>query len=224
MKYFPIRQGRIMIDFHTHTVFSDGVLIPAELIQRAEICGYRAIGISDHVDASNIDHVIPRIVKVAETLNSVHAIKTIPCAELTHIPPSQIASLAQEARSLGAQVVIVHGETIAEPVAVGTNRAALNARINILAHPGLISQEEAEMAAHAGIFLEITARKCHSLTNGHVARMAKLTGARLILSSDTHAPSDLLTDQFGEMVVLGAGLDPEDFKLMQKNAMVLANL
>jgi len=113
-----------MIDLHTHTVFSDGVLIPTELARRAEICGYTIIGIADHVDASNIDFVIPRLVKVSETLNQVNKIKTIPCAELTHIPPSQISALAKEARELGAQVVIVHGETIAEPVAPGTNKAA----------------------------------------------------------------------------------------------------
>ena len=213
-----------MIDLHTHTVFSDGVLIPSELVRRAEVCGYTIIGIADHVDASNIDFVIPRLVTVAKTLNQVNRIQTIPCAELTHVPPSQIAALAKEARALGARVVIVHGETIAEPVAPGTNRAALSSTIDILAHPGLIGKEEAQMAADMGIYLEITARKGHSLTNGHVARLAEEVGAKLILSSDAHAPEDLITDAWGEQVVLGAGLTGDDFKEMQENARTLVTV
>lgn len=208
-----------MIDLHTHTVFSDGELIPAELVRRAEVCGYTIVGIADHVDASNIDFVIPRIVDVSESLNQVNRITTIPCAELTHIPPSQISALAKKARVLGARIVIVHGETIAEPVAPGTNRAALSSEIDILAHPGLITREEVRMAADAGIYLEITARKGHSLTNGHVARLAGEGGAKLILSSDAHAPEDLMTDRWGEQVVRGAGLTHDDFKVMQKNAL-----
>ena len=32
-----------MIDLHTHSTFSDGELIPAELIRRAKVAGYRAM-------------------------------------------------------------------------------------------------------------------------------------------------------------------------------------
>jgi len=47
-----------MIDLHTHTTFSDGELIPSELVRRAETLGYRAIAITDHVDFTNIEHVL----------------------------------------------------------------------------------------------------------------------------------------------------------------------
>ena len=181
-----------MIDLHTHSIFSDGVLIPSELVRRAEVLGIKAIGITDHADASNLDFIIPRIVAVAERLNRVNHIKTVPGIELTHVPPSQIGPLAEQARSLGAKIVVVHGETIAEPVVPGTNRAALSADIDILAHPGLISEEEVVMAAGKGILLEISARKGHSLTNGHVAKLAGRHGAELVLNSDAHEPSDLI--------------------------------
>jgi histidinol phosphatase-like PHP family hydrolase len=207
-----------MIDLHTHSIFSDGVLIPSELVRRAEVLGIKAIGITDHADASNLDFIIPRIVAVAERLNRVNRIKTVPGIELTHIPPSQIGPLAQQARSLGAKIVVVHGETIAEPVVPGTNRAALSADIDILAHPGLISEEEAVMAAGKGILLEISARKGHSLTNGHVAKLAGRHGAELVLNSDAHEPSDLITEQQAREIVLGAGLSQDDFDHMQKNA------
>ena len=207
-----------MIDLHTHSIFSDGVLVPSELVHRAEVLGIKAIGITDHADASNLDFIIPRIVAVSERLNRVNQIKTVPGIELTHIPPSHIGPLAEQARSLGAKIVVVHGETIVEPVVPGTNRAALAADIDILAHPGLISEEEVVMAAEKGVYLEISARKGHSLTNGHVAKLAKKHGAKLVLNSDAHEPSDLITEQQARKIVLGAGLSEDDFVRMQKNA------
>jgi putative hydrolase len=207
-----------VIDLHTHSIFSDGVLIPSELVRRAEALGIRAIGITDHCDASNLDFIIPRIVAVCRELNRVNRIRAVPGIELTHVPPAQIASLAEQARSNGAQIVVVHGETIVEPVCPGTNRAALEADIDILAHPGLISEEEVGMAAEKGIFLEISARKGHSLTNGHVAKLASKHGAELVLNTDTHEPSDLITVQQARRVALGAALSQDDFDRMQKNA------
>jgi putative hydrolase len=207
-----------VIDLHTHSLFSDGVLVPSELVRRAQVLGIRAIGVTDHADASNLDFIIPRLVAVSEKLNSVNQIQMIPGIELTHIPPPQMASLAEQARSLGAKIVVAHGETIAEPVASGTNRAALAAEIDILAHPGLISEEEVKMAAEKGIFLEISARKGHSLTNGHVAKLAKKLGAPMVLDTDAHEPSDLVTRQQAMKIALGAGLNEKDFERMQKNA------
>lgn len=207
-----------MIDLHTHSIFSDGVLIPSELVRRAEVLGIKGIAITDHADASNLDLIIPRIVTVTEALNDIKPIKAVAGIELTHIPPSQIGPLAERARSLGAKVVVVHGETIAEPVMPGTNRAAVRADIDILAHPGLISDEDAAMAAENGVFLEITARKGHSLTNGHVAKMAKKHGAALVVNTDAHDPSDLITEKQALQIVLGAGLNEDDFNRMQKNA------
>jgi putative hydrolase len=213
-----------MIDLHTHTIFSDGVLIPSELVRRAQVLGIDAIGITDHGDASNIDFIIPRIVAVSEELNRANQIRTLPGIELTHVPPSQIASLAKQARALGARVIVVHGETIAVPVAPGTNAAALQADIDILAHPGLIREEEVREAAKRGIFLEITARKGHSLTNGHVAAFAKRFGAAMILNTDTHEPSDLVTEQYARRVALGAGLSEADFEGMLENSRKLAGV
>jgi putative hydrolase len=207
-----------MIDLHTHSIFSDGVLIPSELVRRAEVLCIKAIAITDHADASNLDFIIPRIVAVTKALNEIKHIKAVPGIELTHIPPSHIGPLAEQARSLGAKIVVVHGETIAEPVMLGTNRAAVRADIDILAHPGLISDEEAAMAAENGIFLEISARKGHCLTNGHVAKLAKKHGAKLVLNTDAHEPSDLINDQQAKQIVLGAGLSEADFDRMQKNS------
>jgi len=207
-----------MIDLHTHTVFSDGVLIPSELVRRAEVKGLTAIGITDHGDLSNMDFIIPRLVSVAEELNRVLSIIVIPGIEITHVPPPMIEKAVKIARGLGASIVSVHGETIAEPVAPGTNRAALEAGVDLLAHPGLITEEEVGLAVEKGILLEISTRKGHSLTNGHVARLAEKAGAGLVVNTDSHEPEDLVDDETAIRIVRGAGLTEDDFRKMQKNA------
>jgi len=207
-----------MIDLHTHTLFSDGELLPAELVRRALVIGYQAIGLTDHADSSNLDLIVPRLVEVCRDLNRYWPIKVIPGVELTHLPPELIVPLTSRARALGAQIVVVHGETIAEPVPPGTNQQAILAGVDILAHPGLISAAEAAWAREKGVLLEITSRSGHSLTNGHVAQVAKEAGANLILNTDTHAPGDLISAEKALQVVLGAGLQEDHFQIMLENA------
>ena len=210
-----------MIDLHTHSIFSDGVLIPSELVRRAEHVGLQGIGITDHGDLSNIDFIIPRIVSIAEELNRVLEIRVIPGIEITHVPPALFVDTVKKARSLGARIIIAHGETLAEPVAPGTNSAAIESDIDVLAHPGLITEEEVLKAKEKGILLEISARKGHSLANGHVAGLARKTGAKLVINSDAHEPGDLINATQAKNVVFGAGLTEKDFKEMQHNAVGL---
>src|SRR5258706_15143608 len=127
-----------MIDLHTHTFLSDGALGPAELVRRAEHAGYRAIGITDHADASNLDNIISALVQFTRESQPFLKVRVIPGVELTHVPPGQIAGLVRRPRQLGARLVVLHGETITEPGAMGTNRAGIEAGVDILAHPGLI--------------------------------------------------------------------------------------
>ena len=207
-----------MIDLHTHTLFSDGDLLPAELVRRAEEIGYEAIALTDHADSSNLDWIVPRLVQVCRDLNRHRPIRAVPGIELTHLPPEMIAAMVKEARGLGAQIVVVHGETVVEPVPPGTNREAIEAGADILAHPGLITEEEVLRAKEKNVLLEITARKGHSLGNGHVARLAKKIGARLVLNTDTHTPNNLITRNFALKVVMGAGLEAEDLERMLENS------
>jgi len=207
-----------MIDLHTHTLFSDGELIPSELARRAAVKGYTAIGITDHGDQSNLDLIIPRLVRVAKELTQDYGITILPGIELTHVPPGRFAAAVTEARRLGACLVIGHGETIVEPVAPFTNRAAIEAGVDVLAHPGLISDADAALAAKCGVLLEVTTRKGHSLTNGHVVRMAQKHGAKLVVNNDAHAPTDLISPEMAEQVALGAGMTPAEFVQAQNNA------
>jgi len=201
-----------MIDFHTHSILSDGDLLPSELARRARVKGYRVLGISDHIDYSNVDFVVPRLVEACASKGNFEGIDVIPGAEITHVPPRGISRLAERARELGARFVIVHGETLAEPVPPGTNRAGIAAGADILAHPGLISEEEARLAAELGVLLEITAKPGHCLTNGHVARVAREVGAKLVFGTDSHRPDDLRSRKEAQAILLGAGLSDEEIK------------
>ncbi|MDI6801402.1 MAG: histidinol phosphate phosphatase domain-containing protein [Thermodesulfovibrionales bacterium] len=200
-----------MIDLHTHSIFSDGELIPAELARRAAAMGYEAIAITDHMDQSNIDFIIPRIIKAVEALKNHMSIKIMPGAEITHVPPALIPDLVKEARRLGAKIIVIHGESVIEPVAKGTNRAAIEAGADILAHPGLITQEDLIFAKERGIALEITARKGHSLSNGYVAKQAINLGIPLVINTDAHSPSDLITKDFARQILLSTGI--EEYKI-----------
>ena len=200
-----------MYDFHTHTFLSDGVLSPIELIRRAMAVGYRVMAITDHVNVGNVELVVKTLVQDCKLASERWDILALPGVEITHVPKEDIDMVARDSKQLGARIVVVHGETIVEPVEPGTNRAAISStHVDILAHPGLIELDDAYLAAEKKVYLEITARRGHSLTNGHVAKIANLAGARIILDSDAHEPQDLLNVQMAESIARGAGLGPDE--------------
>jgi histidinol phosphatase-like PHP family hydrolase len=196
------------IDLHTHSLLSDGELVPSELARRAEQLGHEAIAITDHVDRSNIEWVVKSMTKAASELNRYMEIRVIPGVELTHVPVQTIAKLAKLARRLGAKLVLVHGETTIEPVYAGTNDAALACSdVDIIAHPGLITPEQADRARKAGKYLELTSRRGHCMANGWVARVASEAKAKLLVNTDAHGPFELLTLEAALTVARCAGLD-----------------
>ncbi len=207
-----------MIDLHTHTTFSDGELIPAELIRRAKVAGYRAIAITDHADASNISLILDNVRRLTDSYAHYFDMEVLAGVELTHVPPALMADFVQMAREAGAQIVVCHGETVVEPVAQGTNLAAIEAGVDVLAHPGLITEVEVKLAAERGIALEITTRRGHSYANGHVAALAKRLGAKLVIDNDAHAPGDLVSRDLRHKVGMGAGLTQEDIAQATMNA------
>lgn len=199
-----------MYDLHTHTLLSDGELLPAELIRRAAVAGYKTVGITDHVDASNISEIIAAVAKVRDSAEE-YGVDLISGVEITHVPPTEIAALAKRARDEGAELVIVHGETTVEPVAEGTNMAACSCDyVDVLAHPGMITLKEAAEAKSRDIALEITSRGGHNRTNGHVLNIAQEAGCRIVVDSDAHGPGDIMTADARIAVARGAGMSAEE--------------
>lgn len=208
-----------MFDFHTHSIFSDGELIPSELVRRAVFNGYEMIALTDHVDFTNVEYVLEGLKKLELRDEKNSDIKVIIGVEISHVPPEKIGKIVRKAEDLGAELIVVHGETIVEPVERGTNKAAVsNPAVDILAHPGLISEEEAEIAKENDVYLEITSRKGHCLANGYVTRVSREVGAKLLLNSDLHSPDDFLTEERAAKILAGAGVEHgEVIKVMEEN-------
>ena len=146
----------------------------------------------------------------------------MPGVELTHVPKGLIKELTRHARQQGARLVVVHGETIVEPVEEGTNRAAIEAGVDILAHPGLITEEDVLLAKEKNVLLEITAKRGHSLSNGHVAQTGQKGGRKARFTARMPTPLPTFSRRrWRERLSQGAGLSSEDFSIMQKNALEL---
>jgi len=200
----------LRIELHSHTVYSDGELLPSELIRRAVVLGHRALAITDHADASNLEDLIARLGRLREDQGQHLGLELLIGLELTHVAPEDIAMLARRARLAGADLVLVHGETIVEPVAPGTNAAAIaSSDVDLLAHPGFLTSQEARLARDRGCLIEITSRKGHCLANGHVARLCAEEGVPMVVDTDAHAPSDLIDMPFARAVARAAGLTEE---------------
>ena len=204
-----------MIDLHLHSIFSDGELLPSELIRRMAALGNEGMAITDHADFSNIPQIMDALGRMKEFRDD-YELKVLFGVELTHIPPELIGRAVELALKEGAEVVVVHGETIAEPVKEGTNFYALNEEIDILAHPGLIDERSLELASANKVLLEITSRKGDCLTNGYVARKAEEFGCLLAINTDAHSPSDLISIETAKGVCKGAGI--EDFEKLHENS------
>jgi histidinol phosphatase-like PHP family hydrolase len=195
-----------LYDLHTHSILSDGEMLPIELVRRMAVLGYSVVAVTDHVDMSNAVAIIGTLKLVRESAQ-LFGVRLLCGVEITHVPPAQIAALARQVKSAGADIVVVHGETPVEPVAEGTNHAACLCRdVDVLAHPGLITIEDALLAAKNNIALELTSRSGHNRTNGYVARIAREAACQLVVNSDAHAPCDLLDKRAKFVVAKGSGL------------------
>jgi len=205
-------------DFHTHSFFSDGVLHPMEELRRASVLGHEAYAITDHVSASNLD-IIHKLTKDCELAIKHWGMLALLGVELTHVPANAIEEVAANAREMGAFVIVVHGETISEPVEPGTNMSAAKlANVDILAHPGLLSKEEAKLCKQNDVFVEITTNKSHSITNGHIAKVGLKENVKFIQNTDTHKPPEMLTYTQGKDALLGTGFHSDEVnKILQDN-------
>lgn len=206
-----------MYNLHSHSLLSDGCLLPSEIAMRYLDKGYKVIAITDHVDYSNIEITVKAILGFSRHWPKDFPIKVLPGIEITHVPPDQFRPLARYARKEGIKVIVAHGESIVEPVINGTNRAALEADIDILAHPGLISDADVRLAKKKNIFLELTSRRGHNNTNRHVAESALKLGAKLILNHDSHEPEDIIGP--AELAKIGtrAGLTQKEIERTYKD-------
>jgi putative hydrolase len=197
---------RRRFDFHAHTFLTDGSASATDMWGAGDRLGHRVLAITDHVGMEDPRPLLDRLHAESRAFADGPMI-TFVGVEISMVPPRHIDATARAARRAGAEIVIVHGETLAEPVLKGTNRAAIECReVDLLAHPGLLEPADAELARAHGTVLELSGRSGHAITNGHVARVALAAGASIVVDSDAHRTGDLMTYERAEQVGRGAGL------------------
>lgn len=212
-----------MIDLHVHSSLSTGEQTPASAMRFARAAGYRAIAFTDHVDASNMQQVLESLLPMIRNYSLYSGIDLYAGVELTHVPPQLLPDTIAEARAMGAQLVTVHGQTIADIVDEGTNLAAIEGGADILAHPGLLTEQEATLAAEKNVYLEITARADHALTNGHVAKVAALTGAPLVFNNGGYRGYDFINKDRRRAIALGCGMSKEQYQVTENNSRTIVS-
>ncbi len=200
------------IDLHTHSLLSDGALLPSEIVRYASDKHFAAIAVTDHVDYSNLESVIKKLLRFSEKQGPLLDLEFIPGVEITHVDPRLIGEIAAEAKRLGAKLVVCHGETPSEPVARGTNHAAVMAKglVDILAHPGMITEEDVRLAKENGVYLELSAKTAHNENNSNIASLASWIGAKLLVNTDAHDSESLITQEEAYALALEAGLAEEE--------------
>ena len=197
-------------DFHAHTFLTDGRASATDMWRHADRLLHRALAVTDHVALDDPVPLIARLRAEAEAWAD-GPLRAVVGVEVTMVPPARIADVARRARRAGAEIVIVHGETPVEPVPAGTNAAALDApEVDLLAHPGLLTERDAALARANGKVLELSARRGHALGNGLVALRAIAAGAALVVDSDAHDVDQLVPFELARRVAEGAGLGPSD--------------
>ncbi len=193
-------------DFHSHTFLTDGRSSATDMWCEADVMGHRALAVTDHIALDDPAPLLERLRRESLAWEG-EELTTLIGVEVTMIPPRKIADVVRASRRAGAEIVIVHGETPANPVPSGTNRAAVELNdVDVLAHPGFLTVEEAELAKAHDVILELSARALHMVTNGHVARTALEVGNDLVVDSDAHATDQLVSAARAREIARGAGV------------------
>ena len=194
-----------MTDFHIMLAAgaASGGLDAASALRYASLAGLRFVGLTVKSDGSDLSR-LGAVVSHVRRLSLYADMEARTGVELHHVPPALLPDTVRQAREAGAEIVIVHGETLCDQVETGTNFAAIEAGADILAHPGLIDEKCAEFAAERGVALEFTSCPRHALANAHVADLALRFGCLLVRGSAARCASELATRSFWMQVVRGA--------------------
>lgn len=191
-------------DCHVHTSLGLGHSSPLALCWRAKALGLHALHCADHADAATLEPLLrAQRALLPDLLHT--GVEFLPGVCLAFLPPGRMDDMVQAARECGAARVSVHGESLGAVVPRGTNLAAIEAGCDVLLHPGLLTEEEARLAASRGVLLELCAHPRHCLANGHVSRLAMRHGAGVILGSGARGADELLDWGRLELTARGAG-------------------
>lgn len=210
-----------MIDVHIHITASSAPqssgLSAGEALRLASLNGYRAAALILRHGGLDVPDLTPLIDDIKNL--SLHTnMEAVLGVELVHIPPALLPQAVKNMRSSGADIVLVHGETLLEPVAEGTNFAAIDAGADILAHPGLIDETAASYAAERGVALELSSAPRHAFANAHLIAMARRFGCTLLPGSSAHTAQDIYPPSLRNRLYQGAGMTVKELSLLRQHA------
>ncbi len=208
-----------MVDYHVHV--GEGYLLPSEAMRYGRRAGYKALGLLVRADSATLPLLLPWLLQMVRHYSLYAEVEAFAGVELVHVPPQLMPEAVAEARTLGAALVVGHGESLGDVVERGSNLAAIQAGVDILAHPGLLTPEDAYMAAERGVILELSTAPRHSLCNARVAALAQQTGCGLVLNGDVKRQEDFASPDLRQGTLLGAGLTEEGMELVQDTTAVL---
>lgn len=201
-----------MIDLHIHL----HPLQAAEALHFAKAAGYRAAGL--------LTHSLEELAALRRTVHELGLyidMGALLGVELAYIPPALLPQAVEKARAAGADYVVVHGENLGSAVPEGTNFAAIAARADILAHPGLIDPECAAYAAENQVALALSTNPHYALANAHIAALAKAHASPLICGGTVHEREHCISPAQRKLVLKGANIDETLQRQMQNSAHAL---
>jgi len=203
-------------DLHTHTILSDGTSSVDEMAKKAEELN-NSIAITDHILNSNLKNFLDAREKYLKIYDNI-----IFGVEITRVNPEKIPEIAKEAKK-NLFLVIVHGETPGDiMVPKNTNKAALNCKyVDILAHPGNLTEEDAQKAKENEIYIELGTRSLHT-ANGSInkknAKICRDYGVKMVINTDAHSVDSLISYSKAVKVALDAGLTEQETFETNENA------
>lgn len=186
--------GRGIIDLHMHSTISDGTLHLEELVEVAMDRGYSAMAFTDHVFFDNYKRIADKIINwVDKNQEHYKDIVLIPGVEITFATPKEIGIITKDVRAMGSKCVVVHGEASFERTPKGTNDAAIEHGVNVLAHPSYITKEQVVASLKTGTAFELSARDCYNYANKQIAETVLQNGGKMVINSDSHQIGAMLS-------------------------------
>ncbi|MBV9279920.1 MAG: PHP domain-containing protein, partial [Chloroflexi bacterium] len=153
----------MLIDLHSHSTLSDGTPSIEGMVAAAERRGYAAYALTDHAHGSDPGYgdLATAVRDEVERLVPHTGMHLFAGVELTDFPPPLIPQAARRGPGGGGARRVPDAPRPARDERRG--RALPDA--DILAHPGLLSPEDAQAAAAHDIYLEVSARHGHDYAN-----------------------------------------------------------
>jgi DNA polymerase (family X) len=216
-------------DLHTHTTATDGRADIEAMARAAQAAGLRYLAITDHSkslamangldEARALEHA-RAVREVAARLEGITLLAGIEC----DIRPDGAMDLADDCLAqLDFVVASLHSAFNQEPAQLTERllRALECPWVDVLGHPTgriILRREPLQAdwprvfaaAAAAGVCLEINSQVDRLDLDDLHARLARDTGAKIIISSDAHSTGALSVLRWGVVVARRAWLTPAD--------------